>query len=180
MDTHRPTPRRNAGFTLIEAVIALAIVAILAGASLPNLGQMMARSQMTSAVNGFVAGFQQARMRAVTRAAQVVACPSDDGRTCRGGLDWSRGWLIFDDDNRNRRLDEGERIVTVFGPVPQGLDAASSVGRPSLVYRADGSAAGSNLRVTVCDQRGRIPGRSVVVNQGGRPRAAPDELNRCA
>lgn len=177
-------PLRNpslcTGLSLIELMMVLAVLAILAGIAAPSLQQVMAQSQMTSAVNSYVAGFQHARMRAVTRAGQAVACPSSDGATCTGGLDWGRGWLVFDDDNRNRVLDPGETVVTVFQPLRPGLRAESSIGRPRLVYRADGSSAGSNLRVTVCDQRGRVAGRSIVVNQAGRPRTAPDELNRCA
>lgn len=176
-----PTPHRNrcTGLTLIELMMILAVLAILVGIGTPSFRALIAGNQMTTAVNGYVAGFQQARLRAVSRASQTVACPSLDGQTCTGGLDWGRGWLIFDDDNRNRRLDPDETIVAVFQALRPELGAHSSVGRPRLVYRADGSSGGSNLRVTVCDLRGRVPGRSIVVNQAGRPRTAPDELGRC-
>ncbi len=176
---HSPDYSCKTGLTLIEMMMVLAVIAILVGLGVPSMGRLAAQHQLTAAVNSYVAGFQQARLRAVTLAGQTVACPSRDGRTCTGGLDWGSGWLIYDDDNRNRRLDPGENVVAVFQPLRPQLSAFSSIGRPSLVYRADGSSAGSNLRVTVCDQRGLVAGRSIVVNQGGRPRAAPDELGRC-
>jgi type IV fimbrial biogenesis protein FimT len=154
MNRHPFPYSRTTGLTLIELMMVLAVIAILAGVGAPSLGRLAAQHQLTAAVNSYVAGFQQARLRAVTLAGQTVACPSRDGRTCTGGLDWGGGWLIYDDDNRNRRLDPGENVVAVFQPLRPQLSAFSSIGRPHLVYRADGSSAGSNLRVTVCDQRG--------------------------
>lgn len=176
-----PAPAsRQTGLTLIELAIVLAVAAILAGTAVPALGSLMLQQQQVSAVNSYVASFNLARSHAVSSARQVVVCPSRDGATCTGGLSWEHGWLVFQDDNGNRRLDGSEPVLAVSGPLRRGLTATSSIGRPQLVYRADGSAAGSNLRLTLCDQRGPDRARSIVVNNAGRPRTGPDELRRCA
>lgn len=168
------------GLTLIELMVVLAVAAILAGTAVPGMKGLILQQQQVSAVNSYLASFNLARSHAVSHAGQVIACPSRDGATCTGGLSWEHGWLVYQDDNRNRQLDDGEPVLSVSGPLRPGLTATSSIGRPQLVYRADGSAAGSNLRLTLCDQRGPDRARSVVVNNAGRPRTGPDELRRCA
>ncbi len=167
------------GLTLIELLASVAVLTILTGVGVPSFQSVMANQKQTAAVNSYIASFQQARIRAVAQASQVVLCPSASGITCTGGLSWEHGWLIYDDDNRNRRHDPGETVVAVFTALPSGLSATSSVGRPQLVYRADGSVTGSNLRLTLCDRRGTAHARSVVINNHGRPRSGPDELGRC-
>ena len=167
------------GLTLIELLASVAVLAILTGVGVPSFQSVMANQKQTTAVNAYIASFQQARMRAVARSGQVVLCPSANGITCTGGLSWEHGWLIYDDDNRNRRHDIGETVVAAFTALPHGLSATSSVGRPQLVYRSDGSATGSNLRLTLCDQRGTGHARAIVINNHGRPRSGPDELRRC-
>ncbi len=183
MDTtaHFPhhTPPRQRGLTLVELTTSLAIVAILAGASLPSFRDMQANSRIRAAGHSLLAGFQHARMRAVSEATQVIVCPSLDGLRCSGGLDWQHGWLVYDDHNRNRRLDPGERVTASHGALPSGVLGRATVGRPQMIYRGDGSAFGNPITVTLCDSRGWRKGRAVIVNQGGRARTGPAEANRC-
>jgi len=183
MDTTSPSllrkPPRQRGFTLVESMVSLAVLAILAGAALPSFRDIQANQRMRSASHSLVASFQQARMRAVSQVGQVIVCPSLDGRRCSGGLDWQHGWIAYDDRNRNRQLDPGEAISLSHGPIPLGVLGRATVGRPQMIYRADGSANGNPITVTLCDARGWRHGRAVVVNQGGRARTGPAASDRC-
>lgn len=183
MDTtpHAPLsqPPRQRGLSLVEMVTTLAVAAILAGASIPEFRDMQANSRMRSASHSLIAAFQHARMRAVSEVTQVIVCPSLDGRRCSGGLDWQYGWLVYDDHNRNRTLDPGERVTAGHGPLPTGVMGRATVGRPLMVYRSDGSAFGNPITVTLCDGRGWRQGRAIIVNQGGRARTGPAEASRC-
>lgn len=172
--------KSQAGVTLIELMIAVAIVAILIGVGAPSLQQFGAKQRMTSAVHTYMASFNQARMRALSLGQQVALCPSADGVTCTGGLSWENGWLIYDDVNRNRKLDPTETIAASFGALPEGLIANTSVGRPQLLFKPDGGAWGSNLTLTLCDTREHgSEGRAIAVNNGGRARTLPAAPGRC-
>jgi type IV fimbrial biogenesis protein FimT len=167
-------PGRNCrGVTLVELMVALAVLAILIGLAAPSLERVVAGQRASAAVNTVVGSFQQARMRAVARAGHVGLCPSPDGVACSGGLAWHRGWLGWDDVNGNRQLDPGEPVHARHEALPEGVLAHSSIGRPRLHYRPDGSADGSNLTLTVCLPRSPGRGRAVIVNNAGRPRTGP-------
>ncbi len=172
----RPVP---GGFTLVELLATLAILAILAGMAAPSLRELAARHRLATATNQFVASFQQARMHALSHQLPTELCPAAGGAACAGGLDWSGGWLAWQDDDRNRRLDPGEPVLARFDPLPAGLIARSSIGRPQLRFRPDGSASGSNLTLTLCDTRLPGQGRAIVVNNGGRPRTGPAAAGAC-
>lgn len=78
--------RRASGFTVVELVITVAIVAILAALALPNFREFSVRMTVTDNTNDLVGALNVARSEAVKRgrAAAVIA---NDG-------DWNSGWQV--------------------------------------------------------------------------------------
>lgn len=64
------------GFTLVELMVALALVAILLGVGVPSLNEMFERNRASSQVNEVLGGLQTARMEAIRRNASVRFCSS--------------------------------------------------------------------------------------------------------
>ncbi len=58
-------PRTNSGFTLIEALVAMAIAAVLMGMALPSLIEYQANAKIRSAATNFSAAMQFARTEAI-------------------------------------------------------------------------------------------------------------------
>lgn len=77
------------GFTAVELVVTVAIVAILAALAVPSFNSMILGSRLTAGANDLVAALQLARMEAIRLNARVDVCPSTDGTTCSGS-DWRR------------------------------------------------------------------------------------------
>lgn len=182
LGTMNSTPRfsrTQTGLTLIELLITVAIVAILIGISAPSFARLGANQRMSAATHTVMSSFNEARMRALAAGAQVVLCPSTDGATCTGGLSWEKGWLMYDDANRNRKLDPTETVAGRF-QLPEGLVASTTVGRPQLMFKPDGGAWGNPLTLTICDATGDdAEGRAVIVSNAGRARTAPAAAGRC-
>ena len=170
------------GFTLVELLATLCIVGVLAIAGMPALGAMLAHSHERSAEDALQASLLHAREMAITRRIQVVVCPSTDGRQCASGDDWRRGWLIGADADRDREPDAGTSPLAAFDRLPAGMRVLASQGRPRIVFRPDGSASGTNARLTICHRNDADSGRAVVVANSGRVRIAqadPDRLRAC-
>jgi type IV fimbrial biogenesis protein FimT len=176
------SPRSNQrGFTLIELMIVLSIAAILAAIGMPALGSMLARSHRRSAEGALQASLMHAREMAIMRNTHVIVCPSSDGAACSGGADWQSGWLIAADADRDDQPDHGSSVA-VFSAMPSGMRILASRGRPRIVFRPDGSAAGTNAQLTVCHTGDPHAGVAVVVSNSGRVRVAdaqPDRLQAC-
>ncbi|MBU1189478.1 MAG: GspH/FimT family pseudopilin [Gammaproteobacteria bacterium] len=106
----KPPIDQHAGYTIVEIMIAIAILAILTALAMPSLQQFMARNELVGTSNALITGINLARTEAVTRSTAVAICPSTDGATCSGG-DWESGFLVFVDDNNNSSFNGGEELI---------------------------------------------------------------------
>ena len=163
--------RRRAGFTLIELATTISVVAILAGIAAPSFAAFVERQRASAAMNSLMTHMALARMSAITRNRRAVLCPSVDGQHCGVGTDWSNGWMLFMDDDGNHEPDAMEDVVRVEQePTSRHLRVISTTGRQQLRYLPDGRSAGTNLTISICNQRQELLGQ-VIVNNVGRPRS---------
>lgn len=163
---------RNAaakGYTLLEAMIVMAVICLLAGIGLPALRELLANQRLTAATHQLSAHFALARSSAISFGVPVSACPSNGEGGCRSDSDWSHGWLVFRDPERQGQPIAPDSILSEGSAPGAGeLVLRSNQGRPSVRFLPDGRSAGSNLTVNICE-RGRLRA-AVVVNNTGRIR----------
>lgn len=159
------------GFTLIELVTTLAIVAVLLAIGLPGFGDLLARHRIRTAMHLISTDLALARNSAIMRRSPVVACPRTETLRCRGDADWSHGWIVFADPDGDRQPDSDSDLLRV-SDAPSGAGRGLQLGatRTFVRYQRDGRSAGTNLTVRVCSQ-GDLGG-SVIVNNLGRVRTA--------
>jgi type IV fimbrial biogenesis protein FimT len=62
---------KSAGFTLVEVMIVVAVLAVLAGMALPSFIQMLRNSEISTAAESVTNGLQRARAEAVARNAKM-------------------------------------------------------------------------------------------------------------
>ena len=163
--------RCTAGFTLIELTTTVAVLAICAGVALPSLRSFLEQQRTLAAISSLTTHMSLARMTAISRNQRAVLCPSSDGASCEAGTDWSTGWMLFVDEDGNRKPDASDEVLRVdLEPTSRHLRVVSTVGRQQLRYLPDGRSAGTNLTISICNKTGDVLGR-VIVNNMGRPRS---------
>jgi type IV fimbrial biogenesis protein FimT len=91
------TRTRCRGFTLVELMVTLAVMAILLVIAVPSFRDVLRRNQVSSASNALLANLSYARSEAIDRGQLVSMCPSADGATCSNpaSLAYESGWLIY-------------------------------------------------------------------------------------
>ena len=90
----KPTFRVR-GFTLVEMIVTLVILAILAAVAIPSFTQMLHRGGVSSASNALLADLAYARTEAVSRHTNVSVCPTTTGNSCAANPAYDSGWLIY-------------------------------------------------------------------------------------
>jgi len=91
-----PTPRRARGFTLLELMTTITIVAVLLAIGVPSMRSMIQRNRVSSANNDLAASIAYARTTAINRGQLVSMCPSADGNSCTSaGQDFEPGWIVY-------------------------------------------------------------------------------------
>ena len=94
------TPQRHSGFTLIELMIAIMVLAILVSIGIPNFTEAIRNNRTTAQANDLMTALVYARSEATKRGLPVTVCAADTARTgCAGATtaNWANGWLIFVD-----------------------------------------------------------------------------------
>ncbi|TAL98214.1 MAG: prepilin-type N-terminal cleavage/methylation domain-containing protein [Paraburkholderia sp.] len=97
-----PVPRGD-GFTLVETLVAIAMLAVLAVLATPSFFAWRVRDQVDARAKALVSTLVFARGEAVRRSARVTVCRIDSalhclaaGKPCPAGTaDWSCGWAVM-------------------------------------------------------------------------------------
>ncbi|MGI9304445.1 MAG: GspH/FimT family pseudopilin [Gammaproteobacteria bacterium] len=164
--------KKPLGFSLLELMVAIAVLAIVAAFAFPNFQTLVQNNRQTAKLNDLVTSLNLARSEAVTRGHRVGVCTSTDGTACNGGTNWHNGWFVFldvDDDG----FGAGDEIVSRRDAFDDRMTFTTSTA--TIAYRATGFKFGTlGLTLLLCDSRGTSAARALVVSSLGRPRTTPD------
>ncbi len=165
--------RKWLGYTLYELLMTFTLVALIAGLGLPSFGSMLARSKMRVEVNALFHAIHLARKESIMRRRVVSLCPSRDGLHCEPGRDWSAGWLMFENSDRDEppRRDPDEPLLQTHR-VHESVRIVAN--RRGFSLRATQKRA-TNGTLVFCDVAGRADPVALVVSYTGRPRAAEED-----
>lgn len=94
------TDMRQGGFTLIELMVTIGLLAILLAAVAPSFRGLLLDNQAATQANAVVTSLMFARSEAIKRNVPVVMCRSNTG-TDYAGSNWANGWILFADADRS-------------------------------------------------------------------------------
>ena len=170
-----PRPPPSAGVPLLELMIAVTAVAALAAIAVPRYIAAREAAHSGAAHQAMLGSLMAAASHAASTGVEVVLCPGAV-HACRSTHDWSGGWIVFADLDRDRVHDPYETVLRRVDALGGKAHLRSTAGRTRLVFHANGTAAGSNVTFTLCDGRGPKRATSLVMDNLGRLRAvAPSD-----
>ena len=156
---------RAGGFTLIELMVAVSVMAIVLAFAIPGFQSVVNSNRLAGAANEMVASLQTARMEAIRRSRRVVMCTSANANagtnaTCAtANID---GWITFLDANTDGDFDKaGDTLLR-----NSSFDGNVLVnGVDTVMYRADGLArTKAGVLMTADNVRMRLDTRQPVRN----------------
>ncbi len=121
------------GFTLIELMVTLAVLAIVLGIAVPSFSGMLRDSRASSLGSELQGALQLARSEAVKRRKSVVVCRRNAaGSGCENGTDWAGGWLILADGNVIKVWDAAQGLAVVGPNTGVTFQSSGMAGATSL------------------------------------------------
>jgi type IV fimbrial biogenesis protein FimT len=145
----------SAGFTLIEAMVVVALLAIVASIAAPSFRAFVGTMNTKSAAFDLISDFAFARSEAIKQNANTVVAPI--------GGSWSNGWTVVTGANTLRTHPALSSSITVSG------SAATLTFRPNGRLGVDTTTANQAWRVE--SSIAGVTARCVVVTMTGAARS---------
>lgn len=165
---------RQRAFTLVELMIALAILVIAVSLAAPSMTQLYGKHQLDAYQAELMRLIVQARQHALINQRRVTLCALNAQGGC---VSLKAGVLTsFVDGNGNRALDAGETLLQTLA-IPSHVQADWVGTKPlhSLHFSGQGTTYLSNGTFTLCHQAGLNRYGKLVISRQGRVRAERHE-----
>jgi type IV fimbrial biogenesis protein FimT len=183
----------EAGFTLVELMVVIAIIAILATLALPSFNGLLADAALKEQTESLMDDLRYARSMSMKRGRSVTLCatttPLATTPACAASNpDWSKGWIIF--------VDETVPLNDTFQATDELLRRQEAASRSGGIDTGTGGSAGEPPRFLRFNPEGRSTGmqssfifkspngdatldRTICLATTGRPRVTAKGTTTC-
>ncbi|TMG87507.1 MAG: prepilin-type N-terminal cleavage/methylation domain-containing protein [Betaproteobacteria bacterium] len=153
------SPGALAGFTLVELLTVIVVLAVIAAIAMPSLEQALVNQRLRAAGTDLMSSLMLARSEAIKRRSVVEVAPLS-------GNDWRTGWRVIN-VKTGKQIDKkdalGRRVTVALAPAVIDYDryGRMSVAGVTRVQFADSDPGNAAER-----------SRCVTIDPGGLPRIA--------
>lgn len=165
------------GFTLIELMVTVAVLAILSALALPNMARFVANARASAIVNEYMAAINLARSEAVRLGTRVTICAASAVGTCAaGGNNWQPGFIVFTDAGVAGAVDGTDVVIKERNAQGGMFSVMGSGGYRRISYVANGQLESGFMvgGITFAPSSDGTTYRYICISRSGRPRM--DEL----
>jgi type IV fimbrial biogenesis protein FimT len=173
------TRSTSRGFTLVELMITIAVLAIGSALAYPSFTGVIRNNRVATSTNSFIAAFNLARSEAIRGNRGAGVCPSRDGISCEG-TDWNVGYMAYEDVDVSGNYSAGDTVIRYFeandamelSAEPGQGEPAGGGGIEQVAFQRSGrvtAAVEINVQIKGCEA-GKQYRRLLVVRRTGQAR----------
>jgi prepilin-type N-terminal cleavage/methylation domain-containing protein len=170
----RPGPKRRSGYTVIELMVVVALVAITIALAVPHFSFLVDRWRVHHGIAQLQSAFRLASIQAIRTGSRIaIQAKPATCRSSQSARNWSCGLTVFQDTNQNKVQDANESTlqdVPEFHALTVVMHAGAN--RTRLVYGPYGTpiATPSRFEVYPVNNPGSQATQTICLSFGGRMR----------
>ena len=163
----------NRGFSLLELLITLSIIAILTVIATPSFTTQSSNNEAKAVIQTLSSLVRTARNHAIYHQKSTIMCPSSDGQTC--SQNWREGALIFQDNNHDKLLNTTEPVVRFNAHLSDKGSLNWTALRNYLVFSGQGLSGSSAGSFIYCPTNNNAKhAHALIISFSGKVRQAQD------
>ena len=184
--------RKKQGFTLIEVMIAIAVVAILSVIALPNMSNFLVKMRVDNEISEMQRLLLTARNMAINTGRNTTVCPLSSSGTCTNswqneisvftnnantlanGVNFSAPTTTTDSDGNSNTV-INDQLIKVKEAIKSGDRLQST--QVSVIYTPSGRLLTAAANFSYCPQGEDDSSRGIVVSVSGRSYTSSDTDN---
>jgi len=162
---------KQQGFTLLELLITLAIVAILLGIGAPSFVSLIDNNRATLASNRMLSMLTYARSEAIKTQGRVAVCSSDNATATvpACAANWSGSALVvFNDADADNNIGADTNVLRIWQRPPNLTLTSGST--TVISYGGNGFLASGAQTFTLAFGNNSTLNKQLVISMTGRPR----------
>jgi len=159
---------------MIELLVVVAICSVTLGLAAPPLNKFLIKNRVSANVSVLGRVITVARTSALYLNQVVTLCRSNNQKKCQGK--WQNGIILFTDDNKDRIVNNNDRILVTIDSFPEGdtIFWRAFQNKQYLQMTPRGYTRYQNGTFTYCPKEGLKYARAIILNATGRVRYTTD------
>lgn len=153
--------RRYQGFTLIELVIVMVLIAVIAAWAIPSFTRIVADNSLVSAGNSVVGFLNEARGASIQQGRSVIVAPLN-------GTSWASGMEAWVDNDYSNSINNADTPLYIQQPLGSAVRITS--GPTTLQFLPSGLIAGATTPTPfkLCSTTSGVSGTQISLTIGGQ------------
>jgi len=169
--------RKKRGFTLVEVMVAIAVISIISAIALPSMGNFLVKMRVDNEISEIQRLLLTARNMAINTGKNTTVCPLSSSGACTNN--WQNEISVFtNSDNSlatNNNFVAPDELVKIKEEIKAGDKLQYS--QNSIIYTPDGRLLTASADFSYCPKDKADHSRGISISLSGRSYTSSDTDN---